>query len=72
VDDIDFKALTEKICELTIANMELIKTNNGQGKKIRSLEKIIERRKKDDEKKNPKKKDKQHYKNGKRGSMFNG
>ncbi|WP_147536082.1 hypothetical protein [Bacillus marasmi] len=74
MDDIDYKALNDKIGELTLANIELTKTNNGQAKKIRTLSNIIKRYKKDDEKKKPKKPKKPNkgYKNGKRGSKFNG
>lgn len=73
MDDTDYIALTEKIGELNRLNDKLQKVVIRQAGKIRGYKKSIRKYKDEiDMLKKQKNKNKQHYRNGRRGSMFNG
>lgn len=67
MDDIDYQALKEKLDNVTLQNIQLRRANIKKDKTIKYLRRVI--KKKNDE---AAKERKQHYKNGKRGSKFNG
>lgn len=67
VDDIDYAALTERISTLTNQNKQLKRANINKDKTIRHLRRVIKKLKEDAEKNR-----KPHYKNGRRGTKFNG
>jgi cell division protein FtsB len=67
MDDIDYQALTEKIGIVTVQNKQLKKANINMKREIKQLRRIIKKMKDEAAKER-----KPHYKNGKRGSMFNG
>ncbi|MDF2789238.1 MAG: hypothetical protein K0S80_2336 [Neobacillus sp.] len=73
MDDIDYKALTDKIGDLTRLTIKQEKALIRQAGKIRGYKKSIKQYKLEIEMLTKQKnKNKQHYKNGKRGSRFNG
>jgi cell division protein FtsB len=67
LDDIDYQALREIISTLTIQNKQLKRANINKSKENKQLKRVIKKLK-DDAAKNRK----PHYKNGKRGTNFNG
>jgi predicted RNase H-like nuclease (RuvC/YqgF family) len=67
MDDVDFQALTEKISNLTLQNKQLKRANLNMKREVKHLRRVIKKLK-DDAAKNRK----EHYRNGKRGSKFNG
>lgn len=67
MDDIEFQALSEKLSNITMQNKQLRRANINKDKTIRHLRRVIKKLKEDAAKER-----KPHYKNGKRGSRFNG
>jgi len=73
VDNIDFNALTDKIGELTRLTIKQERALIRQAGKIRGYKKSIRKYKEEIESlKKAKSHNKQHYKNGRRGTKFNG
>lgn len=67
MDDSEYKSILDKLEEVTLKNKQLRRANINKDKTIRHLRRVIKRLK-DEAAKNRK----HHYKNGKRGSKFNG
>ncbi|MFJ5713138.1 hypothetical protein [Neobacillus sp. NPDC093127] len=67
MDDIDYAALTEKLGNVTLQNKQLKQANLNMKREVKQLRRLVKKLK-DEAAKNRK----PHYKNGKRGSMFNG
>jgi hypothetical protein len=67
MDDLDYQALTDKLGNVTNQNKQLRRANINKDKTIRHLRRVIRKLKEEAEKDR-----KPHYKNGKRGSRFNG
>lgn len=67
MDDVDYQALTEKISSLTKQNKQLKRANINKDKTIKHLRRVIKKLKEEmSEHRKP------HYRNGRRGSKFNG
>jgi hypothetical protein len=67
VDGIDYEILTSKLGEVTIQNKQLRRANLNMKKEVKRLRRIVKKLKDEAAKER-----KPHYKNGKRGSRFNG
>jgi predicted RNase H-like nuclease (RuvC/YqgF family) len=67
MNDIDHQALTEKLGEVTVQNKQLKRANLNMKKEVKNLRRIIKKMKDEAAKER-----KQQYKNGRRGSKFNG
>jgi hypothetical protein len=67
MDDIDYQTLTEKFSSVIQQNKQLRRANLNKDKTIKHLRRVIKKLKDDAAKDR-----KPHYKNGKRGSKFNG
>lgn len=67
MDGIDYQALTEKLGEVTLQNKQLKRANLNMKREVKQLRRLIKKMKDDAAKER-----KPHYKNGKRGSKFNG
>lgn len=67
MDDIDYTALKEKLDNAILQNKQLRKANSNLKYKNRELGRVIKKLKDEAAKER-----KQHYKNGRRGSKFNG
>jgi hypothetical protein len=67
VDDIDYQALTEKLSNVTMQNKQLRRANINKDKTIKHLRRVIKGLKEEAAKDR-----KPHYKNGRRGSKYNG
>jgi len=67
VDEIDHKAYTDKISELSLQVKQLKRANINKSKENRHLRRVIKKLKDDAAKDR-----KPHFKNGRRGSKFNG
>lgn len=67
MDDIDYQALTDKLSNVTLQNMQLKRANLNMKREVKQLRRVIKKMKDEAAKER-----KPHYKNGKRGSKFNG
>jgi cell division protein FtsB len=67
MDDADYQALTEKLGEVTLQNKQLKRANLNMKREVKQLRRLIKKLKDDAAKER-----KPHYKNGRRGSKFNG
>jgi hypothetical protein len=67
MDEIDYQALTEKLGNVTIQNKQLRRVNINKDKTIRHLRRVIKSLKEEAAKGR-----KPQFKNGKRGTKFNG
>ncbi|MCM3600652.1 hypothetical protein M3175_07910 [Robertmurraya korlensis] len=67
MDDIDYQALIDKLGNVTMQNKQLRRANINKDKTIRHLKRVIRKLKEELERDR-----KPHYKNGKRGTKFNG
>lgn len=67
MDDVDYKTFTELISNLTLQNKQLRRANINKDKTIKHLGRVIKKLKEDATKSS-----KPHYKNGRRGSKYNG
>lgn len=67
MDQIDYEALTGKLGEVTVQNKQLKKANLNMKREIKQLRRVVKKLKD-----NAAKEQKPHYKNGRRGSKFNG
>lgn len=67
MDDIDYQALTDKLSNATLQNKQLRRANINKDKTIKHLRRVIKNLKEEAAKNR-----KPHYKNGRRGSKFNG
>jgi hypothetical protein len=67
MDDIDYQALKDKLDNATLQNKQLCRANIKKDKTIKHLRRVIRKLKEDAAKEK-----KQHYKNVRRGSKFNG
>lgn len=67
LDDIDYQALKDKLDNVTMQNKQLRRANINKEKTIRHLRRVIKKIKDEASKDR-----KPHYKNGRRGSKFNG
>lgn len=67
MDDIDYQALIEKLSTVTNQNKQLSKANINKDKTIRHLRRVIKKLKEEAAKDR-----KPLYKNGRKGSKFNG
>lgn len=65
MDDIDYKALTEMLSNLTMQNKQLRRANINKDKTIKHLRRVINKLKDEADKDR-----KQHFKNGKRGTRY--
>lgn len=64
MDDIDYQALTEKLGNVTLQNKQLKRANLNMKKEVKQLRRIIKKLREEAAK--------PRYKNGRRGSKFNG
>jgi uncharacterized coiled-coil protein SlyX len=71
MDQVDYDAYKQKIDELTMQNKALTRANSNMRKTNKHLQRIINKLK-DEAKEKSVKSSKAYYKNGKRGSRFNG
>jgi hypothetical protein len=67
VDEIDHKAYTDKISELSLQVKQLKRANINKSKENKHLRRVIKKLKEDAAKER-----KPHFRNGKRGTMKNG
>jgi hypothetical protein len=67
MDEIDYQALTEKLGNVTLQNIQLRRANINKDKTIRHLRRVIKSLKEEAAKVR-----KPPFKNGKRGTKFNG
>ncbi|MFJ5716554.1 hypothetical protein [Neobacillus sp. NPDC093127] len=67
MDDLAYQALTEKLGAITLQNKQLKRANLNMKREVKQLRRLVKKLK--DE---AAKTQKPHYKNGKRGSKFNG
>lgn len=67
MDDSDYQALTDKLANVTLQNKQLRRANINKDKTIKYLGRVIKKLKDEAAKDH-----KPHYKNGRRGSRFNG
>jgi predicted RNase H-like nuclease (RuvC/YqgF family) len=67
MDEIDYQTLTTKLGEVTVQNKQLKRANLNMKREVKHLRRVIKKMK-DETAKDRKPK----YKNGKRGSRFNG
>jgi hypothetical protein len=67
VDEIDYLALTDKLGETTLQNKQLKRANLNMKREVKRLRRLIKKMKDEAAKER-----KPHYKNGRRGSKFNG
>jgi cell division protein FtsB len=67
MDDIAYQVLTEKLGEVTLQNKQLKRANLNMKREVKQLRREVKKLKDDAAKVR-----KPHYKNGKRGSRFNG
>ncbi|MBO0961983.1 hypothetical protein J1P26_19955 [Neobacillus sp. MM2021_6] len=67
MDDADFAALTEKLGTVTLQNKQLKRANLNMKREVKQLRRLVKKLK-DEEAMNRK----PHYKNGRRGTKFNG
>lgn len=67
MDQADYEALTAKLGEATIQNKQLIRANLNMKREVKQLRRLVKKLKEEAAKER-----KPHYKNGKRGSKFNG
>jgi hypothetical protein len=67
MDDIDYKTIKDKFDNVTFQNKQLRRANLNKDKTIRHLRRVIKKLKDDAAKDR-----KPHFKNGKRGTKFNG
>ena len=67
MDDVDYQALTDRLDNAILQNKQLKRANINKDKTIRHLRRVIKKIKEDSEKER-----KPHYRNGRRGTKFNG
>ena len=67
MDEIDYQTLTERLNNAIMQNKQLKRANINKDKTIRHLRRVIKKLKDDAAKDR-----KSHFKNGRRGSKFNG
>ncbi|MDR7237145.1 hypothetical protein [Neobacillus drentensis] len=67
MDETDYLAITDKFSNVTMQNKQLRRANINKDKTIRHLRRVIKSLKEEAAKER-----KSHYKNGRRGSKFNG
>ena len=67
MEEIEYQAIMEKLGSVTIQNKQLKRANLNMKKEVKSLRRIIKKMKDEAEKER-----KPNYKNGRRGSKFNG
>lgn len=67
MDQVSYEALTGKLSEVTLQNMQLKRANINMKKEVKHLRREIKKLKEDAAKDR-----KPHYKNGRRGGKFNG
>lgn len=67
MDNTDYITITEKLGEVTLQNKQLKRANLNMKREVKALRRLVKKLKDDMEKQR-----KPHYKNGKRGSRFNG
>lgn len=67
MDDQQYLNILEKLGDITLQNKQLRKANIKKDKKIKHLRRVIKKLKEDAANNR-----KPHYKNGKRGTKFNG
>lgn len=67
MDDIDYQALSDKLGNVAMQNKQLKRANINKDKTIRHLRRVIKKLKEEMERDR-----KPHYKNGRRGTKFNG
>jgi cell division protein FtsB len=67
MDDIDYQALTDKLANVTMQNKQLKRANLNIKREVKQLRRVIKKLKDEAAKDR-----KPRYKNGRRGSKFNG
>lgn len=67
MDEVDYQAITEKLGNATLQNKQLRRANLNLKKENKHLRRVIKKLKDEATKDR-----KPHYRNGKRGSKFNG
>jgi predicted RNase H-like nuclease (RuvC/YqgF family) len=67
MNDIDYQAITDKLGEVTLQNKQLKRANLNMKREVKRLRRLIKKMKDEAAKDR-----KPHYKNGRRGSKFNG
>jgi hypothetical protein len=67
MDDTDYQAITEKLSNVTMQNIQLKRANLNVKREVKQLRRVIKKLKDEAARER-----KPHYKNGKRGSMFRG
>lgn len=67
MDDIDYQAFKEKIGSLTMQNKQLKRANLNMKREVKYLRRVIKKMKDEAARER-----KPHYRNGRRGSKFNG
>jgi hypothetical protein len=67
MEEIEYQAIMEKLGSVTLQNKQLKRANLNMKKEVKNLRRIIKKMKDEAAKDR-----KPHYKNGKRGSKYNG
>jgi cell division protein FtsB len=67
MDQVDYEALTAKLGEVTLQNKQLKRANLNMKREVKQLRRMVKKLKDEAAKER-----KPHYRNGKRGSKFNG
>ena len=67
MDNIDYEALTTKLGEVTLQNKQLKRANLNMKREVKQLRRLVKKLKDEAAKER-----KPYYRNGRRGSKFNG